>query len=80
MYNNPSSKAHWAKNIIIQLYNISFEMWTNRNKEVHDEFEEKMNKCKSEKLQHAITDEHNKSRSGTMIQHRYLLEELLENV
>ena len=55
-------------------------MWNNQNKESHDEFEERMNKCEAEKLQHKITDEYNKDGSNIMIQHRYLLKESLENV
>ena len=50
LYNNPPSITHWAKNVISQIYNISFEMWTKRNKEVHDEFEERVNKREAEKL------------------------------
>ena len=50
MYNNFPSITHWAKNVIIQIYNISFKIWTNRNKEAHNEFEERMNKCEAEKF------------------------------
>ena len=39
-----------------------------------------MNKRETEKLQHEIIDEYNKDGSEIMIQHRHLLEELLENV
>ena len=35
-------------------------MWINRNKEVHDEVEERMDKREAEKLQQEITDEYNK--------------------
>ena len=69
-----------GKNVIIWIYNISYEMWINRNKEVHDEVEERMDKREAEKLQQEITDEYNKDWLNIMILHRYLLEELLENV
>ena len=39
-------------------------MWTNRNKQVLDDIEEKMNKCEAEKLQHEITSEYNKNASN----------------
>ena len=71
MYKNPCSSTHWAKNVKIQIYNISFEMWANRNKEVHYDFEERMNNCEAEKLQQEITDEYNKDGSNIMIWHRY---------
>ena len=34
IYNNPPSIIHWAKNVIIQIYNIPYNMWTDQNKEI----------------------------------------------
>ena len=55
-------------------------MWSNRNKEVHDEYEEKMNKIESEKLQREINESYNKGTSNVMFQHGYLLEENLDEI
>ena len=78
MYKNPPSITHWSKTIISRIYNITFEMWSNRNKEVHNEYEDNMNKIESEKLQQEITESYNKGASNVMVHHRYLLEETLD--
>ena len=80
MYKNPPSITHWSKTIISRIYNITFEMWSNRNKEVHNEYEDNMNKIESEKLQQEITESYKKGASNVMVHHRYLLEETLDEI
>ena len=80
MYKNPPSIAHWAKNIIIQIYNVTFEIWMHRNKVVHDNFEGNLSQQESIKLQEQITEEFRKGTNGLLIQHKYLLERPVEEI
>ena len=43
MYQQPPSVHNWAKNIVLWLYDISYNMWMNRNDVVHEKVEENLN-------------------------------------
>ena len=44
MYRNPPSLYYFSKNIILQLYDISYKMWEHRNNVVYENFKEALNK------------------------------------
>jgi len=80
MYQNPPSISHWAKNIILQFYEISNDMWTHRNEIVHEKVEESLNVRESLKLQKEITESFNAVPNQTLPIRRYMFKDTLANL
>ena len=80
MYQNPPSISHWAKNLILQFYTISHDMWTHRNEIVHEKVEEFLNLRESNQLQKEITESFNTGPTQVLPMHRYMFKDTLANL
>ena len=80
MYQNPPSISHWAKNMILQFYTISHDMWTHRNEIVHEKVEESLNLRESLKLQNEITELFNAWPTKVLPINRYMFKDTLANL
>ena len=77
MYSNPPSVHHWAKNVILQLYQISRDMWHHRNEIVHECIEERLNQNESDQLRAKIVIEYEKGSRGVLLIHKHMFSEKL---
>ena len=80
MYKNPPSISHGAKNIVLQFYTISHDMWTHRNEIVHEKVEESLNLRESIQLQQKFTKSFNAGPSAALPIHKYMFEDTLKNI
>ena len=80
MYKNPPSLTHWSKNIIINIYDVSYSMWMNRNRIVHEVYEDQLNKKESMELQRQIIHEYESGSHTVLRQHRYMFEESIDDL
>jgi len=80
MYSNPPSVHHWAKNVILQLYQISKDMWHHRNEIVHECIEEKLNQKESDQLREKIVIEYEKGSRGVLLIHKHMFSERLADL
>ena len=78
MYQHPPSIHNWAKNIILHLYDISYDMWMNRNDVVHENVEENLNLQESQKLEKKIIELYNNGPSSTLEIHSYMFDDALD--
>jgi len=80
MYSNPPSVHHWAKNVILQLYQTSKDMWHHRNEIVHECIEEKLNQKESDQLREKIVIEYEKGSGGVLLIHKHMFSERLADL
>jgi len=73
-----SKSVTWAKNLVLRLYNFSFEMWDHRNQIVHTKIEDQLNKIQSETLKRQIQEVYLNEASELKENDKILLEEGLQ--
>jgi len=78
MYHQPPSVHNWTKNIILRLYDISYNMWMNRNDVVHEKVEENLNLKESKNLEKQILQIYNDGSSNVLEIYSYMFEDDVE--
>ena len=79
-YQHPPSLHHWSKNVILQLYDFTHSMWTNRNNFVHNKVEESLNIQESTLLSQQIIDEYHNGITSILPQHYYMFYQPLQHI
>ena len=79
-YQHPPSLHHWSKNIILQLYDFTHSMWTNRNNIIHNKVEESLNIRESTLLTQQIIDEYHNGITNILPQHYYMFNQPLQHI